>query len=126
MKYLLLLTVAIQIAFNANGLPLPAGQIVKYRVPTKYFNKQNETAQEGSSSLYSFLSQIHYGGSSPTVTINTNEISSEDVTNENNAVPEGEATTGISTNKSPEVFLLILTYETVMETVVEMVENHKA
>lgn len=88
MKYLLLLTVALQIATNANGLPLPAGQIVKYRVPSKFFNQQNQTAQESSSSLYNFLSQIHYGGSSsPTVTINSNEIQSEDISDDN-AVPE--------------------------------------
>lgn len=109
MKYLLLFTVAIQIAFNANGLPFPAGQIVKYRVPSKYFSKPNETAQEGSSSLYNILSQIHYGGSSsPAVTINTNELLSEDVTNGNNAVPEREAASETTTNESPEVFLLIL------------------
>lgn len=104
MKYLLLLTVAIQIASNANGLPLPAGQIVKYRVPSKYFSKPNVTVQEDSSSLYSFLSQIHYGGSSPTVTINTNEILSEDVSTKSNVIPERvEATTETSTNESPEV-----------------------
>lgn len=102
MKYLLLLTVAIQIA---NGLPLPAGQIVKYRVPSKYFSKPNETAQESSNSLYSFLSQIHYGGSSPTVTIKKNEILSEDISNGNNALPEREEATKTSSSKSPEVIL---------------------
>lgn len=103
MKYLLLLTVAIQIASNANGLPLPAGQIVKYRVPSKYFNKENETAQESSSSLYDFLSQIHYGGSSPSVTINTNEIQSEDVSNSNDIVPERATMTEKNASESPGV-----------------------
>jgi hypothetical protein len=101
MKYLLLLTVAIQIASNANGLPLPAGQIVKYRVPSKYFNQQNETAQESSSSLYNFLSQIHYGGSSPAATINTNEIQSEDVSHDE--VPVRAVSTEIKTSGDPGV-----------------------
>lgn len=77
MKYLLLLTVAIQIASNANGLPLPAGQIVEYRVPTEYFNKKTE-----SNALYKLLSQLHFGGTSPAVTTSPEEIVSEDVTDE--------------------------------------------
>lgn len=112
MKYLLLLTVAIQIASNAYGLPLPAGQIVKYRVPSKYFTKPNVTEQGDSNSLYSFLSQIHYAGSSPAVTINTNEILSEDVSTKSDVIPERvEATTGSVANESPEVNFANLTHD---------------
>lgn len=88
MKYLLLLTVAIQIASNANGLPLPAGQIVEYRVPTEFFNNKNE-----SNALYKLLSQLHFGGSSPAVTKSPEEIVSEDVTDENSAELEKIANT---------------------------------
>lgn len=68
MKYsLLLLTVAIiDFALNVNGLPVPVGQIIKYRVPSKYFNQDGTsttlaTAAEGSNSLYDFLLHKHFG-----------------------------------------------------------------
>jgi hypothetical protein len=71
MIYILLLTsIVAEFASNINGLPVPVGQIIKYRVPSKYF-KRNETSfgmmsstsnAEGSNSLYDFLSQIHFGG----------------------------------------------------------------
>lgn len=100
MKYFLLLTLAIQIALLADCLPLPAGQIVKYSVPSKFFNKPNVTIEESSDSLYNLLTQIHYGGTSQTVTINSNLVQTEDVTKEEmSKVPEGETTT----QESPEV-----------------------
>lgn len=102
MKYYLFLTVAIQIALNADCLPFPAGQIVKYRVPSKYFNGPGETAQESSNSLYDLLTQIHYGGTSPTVTTNVDAILSEDVA----SVPESETSTENSTKESPEVIFV--------------------
>jgi hypothetical protein len=120
MKYLLLLTVAIQIASNANGLPLPAGQIVKYRVPSKYFMKPNETAAESSSSLYSFLSQIHYGGSSPT----SNDILSEDVPSGNDVMPVRKTATEMNADESPEVIFANFFAKTVMESArIETVQN---
>lgn len=69
MKYsLLLLTVAIiDFALNVNGLPVPVGQIIKYRVPSKYFNQDGTSttlataAAEGSNSLYDFLLHKHFG-----------------------------------------------------------------
>lgn len=97
-----LLTFVIQIILNADCLPFPAGQIVKYRVPTKLFDT---TSQEGSSDpLYNFLSQIHYGGSSHTVAINSNAIQSEDISNEIVTVTSSTAaTTERNNNESPEV-----------------------
>lgn len=100
MKFLLFLTVAVQIAFYADCLPLPAGQIVKYRVPSKFFSQTNATVQDGSDSLYNFLTQIHYGGTSQTVTINPNLIQSEDISQDVvSALPE----TTTSVAETPEV-----------------------
>lgn len=70
MKYsLLLLTVAvIDFSLNINGLPVPVGQIIKYRVPSKYFNQPSSdgtsttlSTAEGSNSLYDFLLHKHFG-----------------------------------------------------------------
>ena len=88
MKFLPFLTVAVQIAFYVDCLPLPAGQIVKYRVPSKFFSQNNATVQDGSDSLYNFLTQIHYGGTSQTVTINPNIIQSEDISHIVSVLPE--------------------------------------
>lgn len=92
------------VALNVNCLPLPAGQIVKYRVPSKYFNQPHET-KEDTSSLYDLLTQIHYGGEGHTVVVNLSDVESEDVSNE--ITPAPERTTLTSTNESPEVILLI-------------------
>lgn len=99
MKYFLLLTLAIQIALLVDCLPLPGGQIVKYTAPSKFFNRPNVTVEQSSDSLYNWLAQIHYGGSSQTVTINSNNIQTEDITKENLPLPEAETTT----NEAPEV-----------------------
>lgn len=67
MKYsLLLLTVAlIDFSLNVSGLPVPVGQIIKYRVPSKYFNQAGTSTTlstaEGSNSLYDFLLHKHFG-----------------------------------------------------------------
>lgn len=101
MKFCLILAIAFEVAL---GFPLPAGQIVKYRVPTKFFTQPGETAQEGggSSSLYDFLSQIHYGGASSMLL--TNSVQSEDVsqTADSDAAALG-AFTDKSSNERPEV-----------------------
>lgn len=103
MKFYLILAVAFGVAL---GFPLPAGQIVKYRVPTKFFTQSGETAQDGggsnSSSLYDFLSQIHYGGASSMLL--TNSVQSEDVsqTDDSDAAALG-AFTDKSSNERPEV-----------------------
>lgn len=74
MKYFLLLTVVAELALRINGLPVPVGQIIKYRVPSKYFNRDEtsvgttSSTAEGSNSLYSILSQIHFGGEKEKVT----------------------------------------------------------
>lgn len=104
MNFLLFLTITVQIALHADCLPLPAGQIVKYRVPSKFFSKPNVTVQEGSDSLYNLLTQIHYGGTSQTVTINPNLIQSEDISQDDMTVPE-TTTVNVSniSNESPEV-----------------------
>lgn len=107
MKFLIFLTVAVEIALHANCLPLPAGKIVKYRVPSKFFSQPNVTVQEDSDSLYNFLTQIHYGGTSQTVTINPNLIQLEDHAQDDVSVPE--TTTGKSSNESPEVIFATLT-----------------
>lgn len=101
MKFLLFWTAALQIALFVDCLPLPAGQIVKYRVPNKFFSQPNLTVQEGSDSLYNLLTQIHYGGVSQTVAINPNLIQSEDASQDE--MSESETTTGKTPEESPEV-----------------------
>lgn len=100
MKFWVLLAVAFEVAL---GFPLPAGQIVKYRVPTKFFTQPGETAQEGggSSSLYDFLSQIHYGGASGMLL--TNSVQSEDVSQTDSDAAVLGAFTDKSSNERPEV-----------------------
>lgn len=92
MKYFALLIVAIQLVLNADCRPFPGGQIVKYRVPSKFFSKPNATTTsdgEGSNDLYSFLTQIHYGGAAAqTIAVNTNEIQSEDVSRDDLSTTE--------------------------------------
>lgn len=103
MKYFLWITLALQIALLADCMPLPAGQIVKYSVPSKFFNRSNVTSEQNSDPLYNLLTQIHYGGTSQTVTINSNSVQAEDITMGNvSLLPEGETTT----NESPEVIFV--------------------
>lgn len=92
MKLLLLLTVAFELA---NCLPIPAGQIVKYRVPNKFFASKNVTAPSASDSLYSLLTQIHYGGPLQHIPVNLAEVQSEDVSRDD---------IDTTTNEYPEVF----------------------
>lgn len=107
MNILTLLTLVIQITLNANCLPFPAGQIVKYRVPTKYFNSTaQDSPGEAVDPLYNFLSQIHYGGSP---TLNSNAIPSENISDEIVTVTSTLATTEGVTNESPEVTCVIQT-----------------
>lgn len=109
---------------QCKSYPLPAGQIIKYRVSSKYFNRLNDTSAavtgENSNSLYNLLSQIHYG-KTPMITTTTergttivNELSTDDVTtaisnvNKNNVVNDdgdSDVTTVTETisNESPEV-----------------------
>lgn len=94
MKFYLLLTVA-ALALSANGLPLPAGDIVKYRVPNKFFNQPSMSPEQ---SLYNLLAQIHYGGVTQTVTVHSTDVESEDVASKIVSVP-----TESSTNEAPEV-----------------------
>jgi hypothetical protein len=85
MNYILLLTtIVVEIVLNINGLPIPVGQIIKYRVPSKYFNR-NETSMgiisstsEGSNSLYDYLSQIHFSNTEKIMKIATTTLSSND------------------------------------------------
>lgn len=106
MKFFLLWTVAIEFALHGDCLPLPAGQIVKYRVPSKFFKQPNVTVQEGSDPLYNFLSQIHFGGTSQTFAINSNEIQSEDFTKDVKSEPE--ATTESRSTEAPVVIIVTL------------------
>lgn len=100
MKYYLLLAVAIQIALNVDSLPFPAGQTVKYRVPSKYFNK----SPESSDSLYNLLTQIHYGGQPQSLTPDLNDIQSEDISNDIvPGIPEKQLPAESTTAGSPEV-----------------------
>lgn len=57
MKYSVIVVVALY-SLTVSSYPIPAGQIIKYSLPSKYFNRSNSTAN----SLYDVLSQIHYGG----------------------------------------------------------------
>lgn len=105
MRIVLLLTAAV---FGANCWPVPVGQIVKYRIPTKYFGKQNATAHEDNS-LYNYLSLIHFGGAAlTTVPVSINDIQVDDVSHDGlhagQAEREAEAmTTDSTTNESPGV-----------------------
>lgn len=95
MKFYLLLLAAAALALSANGLPLPAGDIVKYRVPNKFFNQPNMSPE---ASLYNLLAQIHYGGATQTVTVHSTDVESEDVSSKIVSV-----STESSTNEAPEV-----------------------
>lgn len=111
MRIVLLLTAAV---LGANCLPVPVGQIVKYRIPTKYFGKQNATAQEEQTSLYNYLSLIHFGGAAlTTVPVSINAIQVDDISHdgphESETEREAEAmTTDSTTNESPGVSSLQL------------------
>lgn len=108
MRIVLLLTAAV---LGVNCLPVPGGQIVKYRIPTKYFGKQNATGQ-GDDSLYNYLSLIHFGGAGQTsVPVSINAIQVDDVSHDGlqKKEPEREAeamTTDSTTNESPGVSAL--------------------
>lgn len=132
MKHLLLLFTFL--LSQCQSFPLPAGQIIKYRVSSKYFNRPNGTsvAAENSSSLYNLLTQIHYGDGSSSnsnkapsetsaittneqVTTTANELlphsddgSNDNKNNENNDDGDVTTVTAINsiTNESPEVISL--------------------
>lgn len=97
--------------------PIPSGQIIKYRVSSKYFNRQNITSTSSDNSLYQLLSQIHYGPStsevpativSEQVTTTANELYPEDSSNDNKN-NDADVTTVINsiTNEYPEVIFLL-------------------
>lgn len=98
MKFYLLLLAVAALALSVNGWPLPAGDVVKYRVPSKYFiSKPSESPQD---SLYNLLAQIHYGGAP----MHSAAVASEDASNEIvSSVPERQSTSESSTNEAPEV-----------------------
>jgi hypothetical protein len=96
---LLIVVVVVQLALIADCRPLPGGQIVAYRVPNKFFGKNNATStasHEGSSDLYSFLTQIHYGGASHTATVDTSAIQSEDVSRDDLSTTTSEYLTEVA------------------------------
>lgn len=102
-RLLLGLAVAIEIALHVSCLPLPAGHVVKYRVPSKFFSQPNATGT--SDPLYNLLSQIHFGGTLESQTVTLNSVQSEDVSGLDNAMTSGGETTTLesSTNEAPEV-----------------------
>lgn len=125
MRHLLLLFTLL--LSHCQSFPLPAGQIIKYRVSSKYFSRPNGTsvAAENSSSLYNLLTQIHYGDSSSNktpatvdeqVTTTANELhplsdGSNDNKNNNENNDDGDVTTVTAinsiANESPEVISLL-------------------
>lgn len=124
MRHLLILFTLV--LSHCKSFPLPAGQVVKYRVSSKYFNRLNNTsaatAVENSSSLYNLLSQIHYGGnkapSTEQVTTIVNELHLDDVSNDNKSNDNNESdvtTVTAITNESPEVIFLFLIAGTAAE-----------
>lgn len=101
MKHLLLIGIILQFALIIKCGPLPGGPVV-YRVSNKYFNRPNGTSQNNTNSLYNLLSQIHYGGASQSIAIDTNEIQIEDISPTSSmegiigdAVTEGQVTTNM-------------------------------
>lgn len=108
MRHLLILFTLV--LSQCKSFPLPAGQTIKYRVSSKYFNRANNTsatAVENSSSLYNLLSQIHFGGNKVTdeqVTTIANELHLVVSNDDNN---DSDVTTDAAiTNESPEVIFL--------------------
>lgn len=98
MRIVLLLTAAV---LGVSSLPLPGGQIVKYRIPTKYFGKQNATEVD---SLYSYLSLLHFGGAAQTtVPVSINAIQVDDVSHDGPHAMEAEAMKDSTTNEAPGV-----------------------
>jgi hypothetical protein len=81
-----------QCYIELKSLPLPAGQVIKYRVSSKYFNRNNVTSEDNS--LYNLLTQIHYNG---------NQVSEVSTNNNNNRESDGAATFDVATNEPPEV-----------------------
>lgn len=97
------------------SLPIPTGQIIKYRVSSKYFNRPNDTSSSTDNSLYQLLSQMHYGTKEPSiteaptvenekVTTTADKLHLEDISNDNKN-NDGDVTTVINsiTNEYPEV-----------------------
>jgi hypothetical protein len=100
----------VEIVLNINGLPIPVGQIIKYRVPSKYF-KRNETSMglisstsEGSNSLYDYLSQIHF--SSTEKSIGTTNLSPNNDDDESSSEKGDNLTTSSPDADYIEVTLL--------------------
>lgn len=102
---------------QCQSLPIPAGQIIKYRVSSKYFNRQNDTSSSTDNSLYQLLSQIHYGTKDSLTGEEPSTVVSEQVTTIANEIPleqhEDVVTTVINdiANEYPEVifFLFLIT-----------------
>lgn len=98
------------------SLPIPSGQVIKYRVSSKYFSRPNDTSSTADNSLYQLLSQIHYGPKEQPTSEAPSAIVSEEVTtlaselhlgdiSSDNKSNDGDATTvmnGIA-NEYPEV-----------------------
>lgn len=107
MKCLLILIVAVEIALHINCLPLPAGHVVKYRVPSKFFGQVTTSdSQANSDPLYNLLSQIHFGGNLESQTVTLNSVQTEDISRPVTTMNSmKEAAEESSTNEAPEVFL---------------------
>lgn len=102
MRHLVIIAIILQCVAKLHCLPLPgSGEIIKYRVSSKYFNRANGTTQNdghSKNSLYNLLSQIHYGGSA-TQSLNHDN----DMNNKSEGTTEEIATEATTTNESPEV-----------------------
>jgi hypothetical protein len=63
MRSIIVFAIVLRCCIELHALPLPAGQVIKYRVSSKYFSRNNATTSNEHSrdSLYSLLTQIHYG-----------------------------------------------------------------
>lgn len=91
MRLIILFTIVLSCCIELQSRPLPAGQIIKYRVSSKYFTRKNETSNE----LYNLLTQIHFGDATQTTAAATT------IGN----VQEETTTEEIISNESPEVIL---------------------
>ncbi|KAG5677426.1 hypothetical protein PVAND_007184 [Polypedilum vanderplanki] len=92
MRLTILFTIVLNFCIELKCLPLPSGQIIKYRVPSKYFNLKNETSND----LYNLLTKIHFGDATTQSPVTTIQNVQE------------ESTTEIISNESPESLTTIL------------------
>lgn len=111
MRQILLLAIISQCIISLQSLPLPSDQIINYRVSSKYFNRPNgvTSPDESPNSLYSLLTQIHYGSKSDgdnEVAPTSSTIQKDEIINNIDAV-EAEAQTEMEStnvaNELPEV-----------------------